>query len=180
VIIFDADDPLVLNGTYDREGYKPGERARIAKARACQQQEATMAKKRASKVDKKLSKPDVKRRPRQQDLPGTEDRAIKALEDIAASYADWRDRRMELTREEKELKSHVLRLMHKHGKTIYRHDGIEIRLVEGEEDVKVRIKKPGEDQDEDGPDDDEEADDPEDEAIGDESSDAPAQQDPEA
>lgn len=32
--IFAADDPLVLNGTYDREGYKPGERERIAKARA--------------------------------------------------------------------------------------------------------------------------------------------------
>lgn len=33
MIIFDADDPLVVNGTYDQEGYKPGERARIAKAR---------------------------------------------------------------------------------------------------------------------------------------------------
>jgi hypothetical protein len=38
VIIFDANDPLVLNGTYDQEGYKPGERARIAKARARQAQ----------------------------------------------------------------------------------------------------------------------------------------------
>lgn len=36
MIIFDADDLLVLDGTYDREGYKPGERARIAKARAAQ------------------------------------------------------------------------------------------------------------------------------------------------
>jgi hypothetical protein len=26
VIIFAADDPLVLNGTYDREGYTPKER----------------------------------------------------------------------------------------------------------------------------------------------------------
>lgn len=32
--IFAADDPLVLNGTYDQEGYKPGERARIANAAA--------------------------------------------------------------------------------------------------------------------------------------------------
>jgi len=31
--IFDDDDPLVLDGTYDVEGYKPGERERIAKAR---------------------------------------------------------------------------------------------------------------------------------------------------
>lgn len=36
MIIFDADDPLVLNGTYDTEGYKPGEKARIAKAKARQ------------------------------------------------------------------------------------------------------------------------------------------------
>ena len=36
MIIFDADDPLVLDGTFDREGYKKGERARIAKARARQ------------------------------------------------------------------------------------------------------------------------------------------------
>jgi len=34
--IFDDDDPLVLNGTYDTEGYKPGERAREAKANARQ------------------------------------------------------------------------------------------------------------------------------------------------
>ncbi len=40
MIIYDADDPLVLNGTYDREGYKPGERARIAKARARREKDA--------------------------------------------------------------------------------------------------------------------------------------------
>jgi len=34
MLIYDADDPLVLNGTYDTEGYKPGERARIAKRHA--------------------------------------------------------------------------------------------------------------------------------------------------
>jgi hypothetical protein len=154
MIIFDADDPLVLDGTYDREGYKPGERARITKARARQERIDTMTKKkRASKMDRKLSKPDKPKRgrPRQQDLPGTEDRAIKPLEDIAESYADCRDRRMELTKEETELKAHAITLMHKFGKTIYRHNGIEIRLKPGEEDVTVRIKKKrGEDDDEEG------------------------------
>lgn len=136
MIIFAADHPLVVNGTYDREGYKPGERARIAKARARQQQlehEAPMAKKKA----------DAKKKPRQQDL--IDDRAIKPLEDIAESYADVRDRRMELNKEEAELKKHALKLMHKYEKTIYRSGGIEIRVIEGEEDVKVKIKKPGED-----------------------------------
>jgi len=32
--IYDDNDPLVLNGTYDTEGYRPGERARIAKQNA--------------------------------------------------------------------------------------------------------------------------------------------------
>lgn len=72
-----------------------------------------------------------------------QDRAIKPLEDLAASYADVRDRRMELNKEEHELKAHTLKLMKKYEKTIYRHDGIEIRIVPGEEDVKVKVKKPG-------------------------------------
>lgn len=53
--IFDADDPLVLNGTYDREGYKPGERERSAKARARQlKEEDPMAKK---STKRKATKP---------------------------------------------------------------------------------------------------------------------------
>jgi hypothetical protein len=93
---------------------------------------------------KKDAKP--RGRPRQQDLPGTEDRAIKPLEDVAAAYADVRDRRMVLNKEEHELKVHALKLMHKYGKTIYRRDGIEIRIVESDEDVKVKILKPGDDE----------------------------------
>lgn len=37
--------------------------------------------------------------PRSGALPGMEDHAIKALDDVAASYADIRDQRMELTRD---------------------------------------------------------------------------------
>lgn len=75
------------------------------------------------------------------DLPGMEDRAIKPLEDIAASYADVRDRRIALNTEEADLKKTALALMHKYGKTVYKHDGIEIHLVAGEENVKVKIHK---------------------------------------
>jgi hypothetical protein len=146
VIIFDVDDPLVLNGTYDQEGYKPGERARIAKARARQQQlerEATMAK-RASKVDKKLTRPDKRKvrvkEPRQPDL--IPDRPIKALENVAVDYAEIRDRRMELTEEEATLKRKALALMHKFGKTEYRHGDVSIKVIDGEEKVRVRIGKP--------------------------------------
>ena len=33
MILFDADDPLVLDGTYDREGFRPNERKRFEKRR---------------------------------------------------------------------------------------------------------------------------------------------------
>ena len=98
--------------------------------------------KRASKIDRKLTKPDTlatRGRPRQQDLIA--DRAIKPLDNVAASYADIRDRRMALTQDEAALKQMAIKLMHKYEKTIYRHDGIEIRLVDGKEDVKVKVKK---------------------------------------
>lgn len=83
-------------------------------------------------------------KPRSQDLPGMEDRAIKPLEDVAAAYAEVRDKRMELNKEESELKQHALKLMKKYDKTIYKRDGIEIRIVPGEDEVKVKIHKAGE------------------------------------
>jgi hypothetical protein len=86
-------------------------------------------------------------RPRNQDLPGMEDRSIKPLDDVAAAYADVRDQRIALNKEEADLKAQALKLMAKYEKTIYRHDGITITVVDGEPDVKVKIKKPGDDAD---------------------------------
>lgn len=76
-----------------------------------------------------------------------EDHAIQALDDIAASYAEIRDERIKLSQEEGSLKDHARRLMKQHSKTIYRHNGIEIRLVPGEEDVKVKVPRKAEDDD---------------------------------
>jgi hypothetical protein len=84
-------------------------------------------------------------RPRSAPLPGMEDRAIKPLEDVAAEYAEIRDSRIDLTQREHALKVHALRLMKKYEKTIYRHDGIEITVVPGEDDVKVKVKKADDD-----------------------------------
>jgi hypothetical protein len=80
-------------------------------------------------------------RPQAAPLPGMEDRAIKPLEDVAGEYANIRDERMDLTQREHALKSLALKLMKKYEKTIYRHDGIEITVVPGEDDVKVKVKK---------------------------------------
>jgi hypothetical protein len=88
-------------------------------------------------------------RPRQPDLPGTEDRRLQPLDDLAAAYAEVRDRRMELTDEEGQLKARAIALMHQFKKTIYKHDGIEIRLVAGAEDVKVKVRKAADDADDD-------------------------------
>lgn len=91
-----------------------------------------------------------KPRPEQVELPGTEDSAIAPLEKAAKRYAGIRDERMELNREEAALKSSLISLMHKHGKTEYRRHGIEIKLVPEAENVKVKIKGKDDDDGESG------------------------------
>lgn len=81
-----------------------------------------------------------KKRPEQADLPGTEDSAIKPLEDAAKRYAKIRDERMELNADEAKLKTSLIALMHKHGKTTYSRHGIVITLIPEGEKVKVKIK----------------------------------------
>ena len=74
-------------------------------------------------------------------LPGMEDPEIDELIDAANAYVKIRDRRMALTPQEADLKQDVLRIMKKHGKKTYNHDGIEITVIAEEETVKVKIKK---------------------------------------
>ena len=89
-----------------------------------------------------LETPDTPRKkPRQARLPQMEDPQIEELEGSAENYADIRDQRMELTKEETRLKDELLGLMKKHGKTSYVHDGYDIKVVVESEKVKVRIKK---------------------------------------
>jgi hypothetical protein len=78
-----------------------------------------------------------------QDLPGMEDRAIKPLQEAAMEYAEIRDQRISLNTQEAELKKRVRSLMHKHERTHYAYDGVDIELLppDGEEQVKVRVKK---------------------------------------
>ena len=78
--------------------------------------------------------------PRQQQLPGVEDRKIFAIENAAMAYAEIRDERQDLTKREVELKADLLRLMHKLGRTEYKRDGISVTVVMEEENVKVRVK----------------------------------------
>jgi hypothetical protein len=74
----------------------------------------------------KTKKPSKKVQPR---LPTMEDSAISELNQAALDYAEGRDERMEMTKREVELKTKLIALMHKHGKTTYVYEEIEIELV---------------------------------------------------
>src|SRR5688572_1552149 len=90
---------------------------------------------------KAAAKKGATKRPRPQVLKGMEDSRIKELDDAAQDYADIRDRRNAVEQEEGDLKLKVKGLMHKHHKKEYKYGGITVSLVEGEEDVKVKIRK---------------------------------------
>lgn len=84
---------------------------------------------------------------KKQRLPGMEESGIKELEKTAEDYADVRDNRMQLTKQEKELNQTLLALMKKHGKAEYHHDDVHCWIKAKEERVKVKI---GEIEDEEG------------------------------
>lgn len=65
---------------------------------------------------------------------------VPALNRAAIEYAEIRDRRMEMTNEEVEAKAKVLNLMKKHDLSTYAYGRINVRLVVGEDTVKVKIK----------------------------------------
>jgi len=86
-------------------------------------------------------KPVAKKKiPRQEALPGMENTKITAIENAAMDYAEIRDERQELTLREVELKTKLLDLMHKAGKTEYKRNGISVKIVPEGENVKVRVK----------------------------------------
>lgn len=83
---------------------------------------------------------------KQDDLPGMENRKMKDLHSAAMEYADVRDRRQELNKEEVELKSKLLRLMKQHKMEKYEYEDVSIWIEIEEETVKVRVKKPKEEE----------------------------------
>ena len=93
------------------------------------------------KKAKKASKPAKKRRiPRQEVLPGVGDVKIAAIENAALDYAEIRDQRQELTKKEVDLKQRLLELMHAKDITEYKRNGISVKVVLEQENVKVRVK----------------------------------------
>ena len=95
-------------------------------------------KKKAKSKARKAS--NVKRIPLQSSLPGMDDAKITAIETAALDYAEIRDKRQELTAEESSLKSELLNLMHKAGKTEYKRGSISVKIEIEKEKVKVRVR----------------------------------------
>ena len=98
-------------------------------------------KKRSHKKKDPNSKKEVviKAKPKQQDLPGMEDRALEPLENLAEKYVDVRDQRMELTRRESQMSADLLAMMHKYEKVEYHHGEVHIWVKVTEEKVRVKL-----------------------------------------
>lgn len=95
---------------------------------------ATNARARATKAQK------AARKPKDQILPSMEDMAIPEIETLGHRYAEQRDARMEMLKDELGTKELLMGVMKKHGKDLYKRGDLEVRLVQSEETVKVKIK----------------------------------------
>jgi alpha-galactosidase len=99
-----------------------------------------MAKKKAAKKKSAPKHSKARRIPRQDVLPGIGDTKIAAIENAALDYAEIRDERQVLTTKEVDLKKRLLDLMHNKGLKEYKRNGISVKVVMEEENVKVRVR----------------------------------------
>jgi len=79
-------------------------------------------------------------RAKQETLPGVP-KGIPELEKIGLEYAEARDRRMEILKEEVNLKAKAMESMQKHGLLDYKVEGIHMQIVAGEAKLKVTVEK---------------------------------------
>jgi hypothetical protein len=97
----------------------------------------------ATEIDRVLSDGPLRRSPRTPPLPGMENARVRSLDEIAASIADCREQINELRGTAAGLEQRALKLMKKHNKTVWKHDGVELVLVPGDERLRVRLIKGG-------------------------------------
>jgi hypothetical protein len=77
---------------------------------------------------------------RQAEIPGTERKSIKEVDDAAELYRSSRDARMKKSKIEKEKKIDLVQVMLKHGLSVYRDDNAVppiVVTVTSKHDVKV-------------------------------------------
>lgn len=78
------------------------------------------------------------RQPRAEPLPGMGEVRIKALDEICTTIAETRESINALRAEEVDNESAAMGLMRKHEKVAWRHAGVELVRVPGEEKLRVR------------------------------------------
>jgi hypothetical protein len=83
---------------------------------------------------------------KQSELPIQMPGRIEELHMAALNYVAVRDQRMELTEEEVAAKAVVLELMQKHQEMTYNVEGVEITRILGEEKIKVKVHRAGEEE----------------------------------
>jgi len=106
-----------------------------------------MAKKKAGRKKpagkRKVKARGKRRNPSAQTLPGLEQVRSVKLDRLCESIGDGREQMNKLRTEEKDDNRQALRIMHDEDRTVYRHAGVELVRVPGEE--KLRVRTTGED-----------------------------------
>ena len=96
----------------------------------------------AKKTTKKTATTKARHaKPRERALPGLEDARIKSLDEVCDSISECRASINELKGEEADLEKKALKEMHTHRKSSWRHAGVELVLIPGEERLRVRTTK---------------------------------------
>jgi len=85
------------------------------------------------------------KKPTQQDLPGTVPRKIAKVHAAAISYAEARDDRIESGRQEIAAREELRAQMHKHHLDKYAANGVSVTLSPRTEQIQVKVRKPGDD-----------------------------------
>jgi hypothetical protein len=96
-------------------------------------------KKKSKKPSPKKSTPKLKRKPRQVELPGMENRGIRELEDKANQLDDAQTQKKEYAALSATLNDELVDLMVKHGKTEYHHKSVHIVIPPAKQKAKVTI-----------------------------------------
>lgn len=143
-IIFEPDDPLVVSGTYDQEGYTPKDRrAQLRKLKEDSMAFQNRKKKSKSKLKPKSKAPakPVRKGPRSQPLPGMEQVRSKRLDNLCEGIADCRAQINSARQEETGLIVSALQTMVALALSTYRHATIELARIPGAEKLRVRVTK---------------------------------------
>lgn len=85
----------------------------------------------------------VKSMEAQPQIAGMEDEKNPRVHGPALTYADVRDRRNVLTKEEKAAKQALIEVMHKEGITRYKYRELVVDMTSKGDDVKVRVEAAG-------------------------------------